>query len=131
MVDLSPLINRRPVRVETLGCFHSPDPWHAGATTEWTISRFQLVSEAYAANRTGDLARAQQGSRWRLRIPQAIGLETAQGGWRLLPRMLQRLWESGELRGEILPALLYRIEPHLRRIDVRQLPTVRLLEHCL
>ena len=131
MVDLSPYLNRRPIRVETLGRFYGPDPWRNGAPTEWAISQFELVQKAFAANREWALARPQDGGQ-RLPIqvslmPRAFGLETAQGEWRLLPRPLARLWQSGNLPHDMLPALLHRIEPHLRRIDVRPLPTFRRL----
>jgi hypothetical protein len=113
-----------PVRVQFLRKFTAADPWHDGSSAEWTLNLYRMVMENQA--RKGqpafvpELADSEKISgdprQALLRGDEAIGIET--GGWyRLLPRVLARLWASGEVADDLLPRLIKAMEPRLRRRD--------------
>jgi hypothetical protein len=124
-------LNLRPVKVRTLREFTAADPWSDRNAARWSISLFRFVMEDYAVGaawkemdptrpRAADDDPGLDGRT--LRRDEVIGLETRDDRPRLLPRMLTRRWLEGEVRDEVLPSLLHRLEPRLRRVDFKPPP---------
>lgn len=131
VVDINP--RRVPIKLKVLRRFDGTDPWRGGGATEWSISMFRMVPEKFAVAQAWSQTKPREplsskvdndpGPSGRgLKRDEAIGLETPQRDFRLLPYILCRLWRAGEVNERALPGSLHRLEPHLRRVDFRPPP---------
>jgi hypothetical protein len=112
-----------PVRVQCLHKFTAADPWRDGGSAEWTLNLYRMVMEDHATGQPAFIPELADRERISgdprqalLRGDEAIGIETG-GRYRLLPRVLARLWASGEVADDLLPRLIKAMEPRLRRRD--------------
>jgi hypothetical protein len=120
-----------PVRLETLGQFTAANPWNGNPAENWTLGLYVLISESYAPSlkwkqmrneqaQTVDPATRRRAVQDRkLKMSQTIGFESSDGRQHMLPRILNDLWQSGEVPDQAVPALLKQLEPKLKKSDFK------------
>src|SRR6266566_2951862 len=131
VIDINP--NRVPIRLKVLRRFNGANPWQAGEAVEWSISLFRMVPEKFAVAQRWSQAKPRETSPSKiqndpgptgrsLKRDEAVGLETAQRDFHLVPHILFQLWRAGTVSEQALPRLLHGLEPHLGRVDFRPPP---------
>jgi len=121
-----------PVRVETLGEFNAPNPWSGDRPEKWTLNFYRLVSETVAPTVTrperlrkkpkdggGPAGRRSVIQGCKLSRSETIGIQSSDGRFHALPRVLADLWQAGEVQDAVLPAMLKQVEPSLKRSDFK------------